>query len=381
VRQQPGFDRFLKPKTLSQLAASARRGPVVVLNISSIRCDALILMPNLDDVLHLALPTFTYERAQKLQVSLSRILSGNNNRSTSDRRLCRETPRDINAEFDWILSELWRHVVRPVLDIMAFGTPPTELPRIWWCPTGPLTFLPIHAAGLYNTTEPGSKLSDFAISSYTPTLNALIDDLPGTAQQKFQLLAVVQPSTPKAMPLPCTWEELKHIQKHAGSSVVSPLVEADATVERVLRGMKESSWVHFACHGVQDVAQPTESGLILEGESRLKLSDIIKLSIPHASLAFLSACQTATGAKDLSEEAVHLAAGMLLAGYRGVIATMWSIADNDAPRVADDVYSHLFKGEQRDHAQAAYALHHAVQRLRTEGKPFLSWVPFIHIGA
>ena len=22
-------------------------------------------------------------------------------------------------------------------------------PRIWWCPTGPLAFLPIHAAGIY----------------------------------------------------------------------------------------------------------------------------------------------------------------------------------------------------------------------------------------
>ncbi|KAJ6529941.1 hypothetical protein DFH09DRAFT_934658, partial [Mycena vulgaris] len=41
----------------------------------------------------------------------------------------------------------------------------------------------------------------------------------------------------------------------------------------------------------------------------------------------LSACQTARGAKGLQEESVHLAAGMLLAGYRGVIATMWSIMD------------------------------------------------------
>jgi CHAT domain-containing protein len=82
------------------------------------------------------------------------------------------------------------------------------------------------------------------------------------------------------------------------------------------------------------------------------LSDIIQLSLPQADFAFLSACQTATGAKDLQEEAVHLAAGMLLAGYRSVVATMWTIMDNDAPRVAGDLYEHLFQiSPQIRHAQ------------------------------
>lgn len=31
--------------------------------------------------------------------------------------------------------------------------------------------------------------------------------------------------------------------------------------------------------------------------------------------AFLSPCQTATGEKHLSDEAIHMAAGMLFAGY------------------------------------------------------------------
>jgi CHAT domain-containing protein len=100
-----------------------------------------------------------------------------------------------------------------------------------------------------------------------------------------------------------------------------------------------------------------------------------------AELAFLSACQTATGAKRLPEEAVHLTAGMLLAGYCGVIATMWSIKDNDAPFVADEVYAYLFKDQRLEPKRAAHALHHAVQKLRKDkGVPFLSWVPFIHVG-
>lgn len=263
-------------------------------------------------------------------------------------------------------------------------TPPThDLSRIWWCPTGPLAFLPIHAAGLYGATiAPGSTLSEFVISSYTPTLSALINTIERQKPQNFQLLAVAQPNAIGQFPLPQTREEVNRIRERAGKHTVLPLIESDATVEKVVQGMKESSWVHFACHGVQDISNPIESGLLLAGKSRLKLSEIIKMSLPHANLAFLSACQTATGAEDLSEEAVHFAAGMLLAGYRSVIATMWSIVDSDAPGVADDVYAVLFKDKQPDHTKAAYALHYAVQRHRrsNEGTPYISWVPFIHIG-
>ncbi|KAJ6552436.1 CHAT domain-containing protein, partial [Mycena vulgaris] len=158
------------------------------------------------------------------------------------------------------------------------------------------------------------------------------------------------------------------------------------TVDSVQQGMRESRGVHFACHGVQDVRNPTESALLLAGSSHLTLSSIIQLALPHADFAFLSdrsACQTATGDKSLEEESVHLAAGMLLAGYRGVIATMWTIMDNDAPQVASDVYEHLFKTSPPDPARAAEALHLAVRKLREESsgkKSFLHWVPFIHIG-
>jgi hypothetical protein len=40
----------------------------------------------------------------------------------------------------------------------------------------------------------------------------------------------------------------------------------------------------------------------------LELSEIIKMKLVGADLAYLSACQTSTGDEKLSEEAVHLAA-------------------------------------------------------------------------
>ncbi|PVF92057.1 hypothetical protein CPB86DRAFT_819960 [Serendipita vermifera] len=77
-------------------------------------------------------------------------------------------------------------------------------------------------------------------------------------------------------------------------------------------------------------------------DSFLTLKEIIKLDLPNADFAFLSACQTTIGDDELSDEAVHITGGMLLAGYKGVVATMWSIQDDLAPEK-----HHLFE-EPRD---------------------------------
>ena len=50
---------------------------------------------------------------------------------------------------------------------------------MWWCPTGPLTILPIHAAGHHadsvsGTTPTKQSVLDRVVSSYAPTLSALI---------------------------------------------------------------------------------------------------------------------------------------------------------------------------------------------------------------
>ena len=175
-------------------------------------------------------------------------------------------------------------------------------------------------------------------------------------------------------------KEIDILEKHAQGHTFSKLMESDATVENVVEGMKESNWVHFACHGVQGFSDPTKSALLLAKEARLTLLDMTKLSLPNAELAYLSACQTATGVEQLSEEAVHLTAGMLSAGYRGVIGTMWSIDDSDAPQVADVVYARLLKDPNPDVTQAAFALHEAVKKLRDESTSLFSWVPYIHVG-
>jgi CHAT domain-containing protein len=132
---------------------------------------------------------------------------------------------------------------------------------------------------------------------------------------------------------------------------------------------------------MQKPYEPTKSALILE-DGHLTLEEIIKLDLPKAEFAFLSACQTTTGDEKLSEEAVHIAGGMLLAGYRGVVATMWSIQDELAPEVADEFYAHIMQDVQRpDSRRSAEALHYSVQKLRKKRDvPLIDWIPFVHLG-
>ncbi|KIM85774.1 hypothetical protein PILCRDRAFT_776987 [Piloderma croceum F 1598] len=385
-----GFEDFLRPKKLGQLCSAANAGPVVVVNVHKQHCNALVLMPGLDEVMHIPLHGFSYEKGQELCQSLNRLLS-NAGVHVQDLRGPRLVATHQDRSFQHVLLILWSCIVKPVLDGLAFSVSSSLLggssSYLVWCATGPLVFLPIHAAGIYDKSAPGDNISDYVVSSYTPTLNAIINATQSRELlQKFQgLLAISLPNTPKQSLLPNTTMEMTHIKHHAlDKFVVYPLEGSVASVKSVIEGMESRSWVHLACHAVQNRVEPTKSAFCLH-DRHLELSTIITKQFLNANFAFLSVCQTATGDEKLSEEAAYLAAGLLLAGYRGVIATMWSINDEDAPVIMDCVYSELFSDAEPDSTKAALALHHAVKHLHEmKGDKgdlaFLSWVPFIHVG-
>ncbi|KAG9123186.1 hypothetical protein FRC07_000130, partial [Ceratobasidium sp. 392] len=254
-----------------------------------------------------------------------------------------------------------------------------KLPHITWCLTGPLAFLPLHAAG--DHSKPGCALFDYAISSYTPNLTSLLAS-PADSIAISGIAAVGQASTPGLTPLPGTGAKLDCIRLRAGDSTSFARLEGDkATASNVLSAMERHSWVHLACHASQNRMTPTASAFHLH-DSPLDLATITRKQLKYADLAFLSACQTATGDHELPEEAVHLAAGMIMSGYRRVIATMWSINDRDAPLVADKFYAYMLNDQTPSENKAAKALHHAIDCLRKDigTNEFGRWAPYIHIG-
>jgi len=168
------------------------------------------------------------------------------------------------------------------------------------------------------------------------------------------------------------------------------LEDVAATTTRVIEEMKACNWVHFACHAIQDQRDSLKSGVQLH-DGRLELLEMTKQHIPQADHAFLSACQTGTGDEKLSEEAVSIAAGMLAFGYRGVVATLWSIKDAHGPEIAENFYNYILNvgseesgGRKLDGSHAAYALDDSIQKVRNKlgdtEDALLTWVPYIHFG-
>lgn len=182
--------------------------------------------------------------------------------------------------------------------------------------------------------------------------------------------------------LPNVITEIEALKVAVGKERISVFLNAEATLEKVQDILSQSSWLHLACHGQQGNAQsPLRSGLLLYNDKKLELQELIKTPIPGAEFVFLSACETAMGDTDMTNESLHLAGGMIFAGFKAAMGTLWAINDLDAPIVAKAVYSHLFRdGREPNVRDTCEALHLAVGGLRKAGVPPHRWVPFIHIG-
>ncbi|CAA7269579.1 unnamed protein product [Cyclocybe aegerita] len=407
IRRIPGFRDFLQPpKVTDILERLPQDTPIVIFSIAQERCDALALVSGVDTPIHIALADFTYEKAIELRRELQGYLRAHGVRlrddepdPDADRGGHQVQYQRRQGGLHRILRSLWLDVVQPILSGIGYSSPPSHRMRIWWCPTGPLAFLPLHAAGIYGEDRtPGSLVSDFVVSSYTPTVTALLEKLkeePAKKQGHDTILLVSQPETPGRTKLPGAKKETEAlIALMSGKGIEPQLLEGEeATTVRVKTEMAAHSCIHLACHAVQDIAKPLNSGFCLH-DGLLQLLEIMPQRLANTEHAFLSACQTSTGDENLSDEAVHLAAGMLAAGYRGVVATMWSIRDKYGPEIASTFYSRLLEeGEscaeegvvtKIDGAGAARALDFSVQKIREKlgdgESDLLAWLPYVHFG-
>ncbi|TFK35107.1 CHAT domain-containing protein [Crucibulum laeve] len=395
VREIEGFENFLRPlQFMNVLKAIPLGGTVIMINIDPRRCDALALQPSCTSPVHVGLDNFSYKQAQSLRQRLRSCLQSNGSRMRELRAGRLASEPSINTTMKDILSELWLYVAEPILRALKLsGDSP---PRLWWCATGPLAFLPLHAAGRYGSAKnsmTATTVSGYVVSSYTPTISVLSrTHIPNIVGNFTGFLIVSQPNTPSLASIPNTTKEARVIEKQLiSSNFQSITLEGEnATVNNIMQQMEDCGWVHLACHAIQNDEDPIRSSFYLH-DGQLELQHILKKSLSKADFAFLSACQTGKGDEKLSEEAVHLAAGMMHAGYRSIVATMWSISDEHAPLVAREFYSALLnKCDENQElivpnsTNAAYALHQATivlrNRLGDSETSLLSWVPYIHLG-
>jgi CHAT domain-containing protein len=203
--------------------------------------------------------------------------------------------------------------------------------RLFWCATGAFTFVPVHAAGDYDRPH-GICCSDYFVSSYTPTLNALIQaqrPRPPMLISASKALLIAAPEVPSLESLPNTVEEIAQISRLIPTNSILPLeddeqrgLQLGSDLAMVTARLPEAVVVHLACHGLQDHADPLESGFCLR-DGRLTIKNLMSFKLSNALFAFCSACETAKGDSQQPDQTIHLAAAMLFVGFRSLVATLW----------------------------------------------------------
>ena len=224
------------------------------------------------------------------------------------------------------------------------------------------------------------------IHSYTSTLDTLIQGRLKTSEAvksnelKVTMLGIAELPNQPLLNLPSVSKELAQISDIVGNHRILTLANQEASVKAVLENIKTATWLHIACHGQQNATHPLHSGLLLQ-DGILELGKILDMNLPTAEFTFLSACQTAMGDSKLMNESMHLVGGLVAAGFRGAVGTLWSMKDSDGPFITEIFYRALLKkGKDLDVYEAAEALSIAVKELQNSGASFERWVPFVHFG-
>ncbi|MDG6106954.1 CHAT domain-containing protein [Dactylosporangium aurantiacum] len=360
VRALPGFADFLEIRPASRPSLP---GPAVVINVARHRCDALVVIG--DEVSHAELPQLSYATARDDANRLLRAVS--------------EPDWSTAGELRAVLADLWDRVALPVLDhLEARGWAAADR-HVWWIPTGPLTVVPLHAAGRDDGTD--TSVMARTVSSYAPTVRALAHAAErmrtATPVTAGTSLVVAVPDPVGHRPLPETSAEAADVVRRleeAGETSVTTYLGAAATRADVLAALAGSRWAHFACHGASE-QNPADSHLVLH-EEVLTVRDLAELDLRQADLAYLSACTTAFGGADLIDEAVHISSAFQLAGFTHAIGTLWRIGDADARLITAEIYAELL-----DRRPVAVGVHTALARLRQRypDNPLL-WAGHVHVG-
>lgn len=390
ARELPGLADFLRPPSVERLRAAAENGPVVVVNTSGLRCDALIVTR--DGLRTAPLPQLVLEGPGGLLERTGQLLDALASVGHSPADTWR-AQRILLRTLSW----LWDTVAAPVLAVLVptgSSSGSEQRPsRLWWCPTGLLSLLPLHAAGHYGPEGPEAGAADSApqalpdryVCSYTTTLRALA--AASRAGGNGRILAVDQSDTPGLPPLPHARAEVRLLAGRVPQTTV--LAGDRASRAAMLNALPAHSFLHFSGHGSQDPGDSAGGALYChdhEQEGPLTVADISRLRMDHAQLAFLSACETARGAARLPDEAVHLAGALQLAGFTHVVAAQWAVNDASALHAADYFYAGLTAPPRPggpgplDPSRAAIALHRTVQQLRELDHDPLSWAAYVHIG-
>ncbi|KAK6530479.1 hypothetical protein TWF694_003831 [Orbilia ellipsospora] len=390
-----------------ELQALAHASPIIVINITDIRSDAIIIRENGISSLHL--PKLFEEEVSKLSWEIQFRLAQDSNQE--------ELAADLQNHLFRLLAMLWSSTAKPILDFMGYLRRDDDIcnwPQVCWITTGVLSLYPIHAAGL-GIHKQGNVMNR-VVSTYAPSLKALLRaqrsgvkvyensirtaavlamiDTPGTKPNPLV-------SDPDSLPDPLPWPSLNLSSDEVGivrncfngTSGYEINVEIEPDTNRAIAILEGSSKViHISCHGYVDYNDPSRSMLLFSDwkTNPLTVERLGRVKV-SSQLLVLSACFTANGGvENLQDEMVHLSSALYLSGSSSVMGTLWQVGEEHAREFFSEFYKYIseHEGSKNFVRVVAEACHIAAKTLARKtsnlgndmrGAP-REWAPFICLG-
>ncbi|MDE3197016.1 MAG: CHAT domain-containing protein [Acidobacteriota bacterium] len=254
------------------------------------------------------------------------------------------------------LGELYQALIGPFRPLLG------SYSRLVAMPSGQLHEVPFHA--LFDGER---YLIDRYAVACAPSAQVfrLCESLPASRHTESLVMGIPDAYAPSIA------EETAAVSEVLGAR---PFTGPGAT-PRVLREHgARSRFVHIATHGIFRRDNPLFSSIQL-GDSRLSVLDLYRLHL-KADLVTLSGCSTGLNAVVGGDEIMGLIRGVLFAGARSVLASLWDVHDESTTEFMRAFYRVAVGG-----APPVEALRRAIAEVREKWPHPYYWAPFLLVGA
>jgi CHAT domain-containing protein/exonuclease VII small subunit len=334
IRQaDPAFLPATQPLTREEIVQLVQEAQTTLLSlrVTEEGSYAFLVYPNGSSEA-IAIPDFTLERLWELAVA-GWAQDYYNDRDGWQQRM----EARLNALYRELLSPIHQRLRAK----LGAGVHPLLI-----VPNRALALLPLHACWWEEGGQRRYWIDEFVIR-YAPslTLFRILWARERERRRRELLLAVANPTGD----LPFAEYECEQIEARWGGARAQVLWRDQGTRNAVLENASAAHLLHFACHGVYDLANPLESPLLLANGERLTLGAMLEqLNLPHAQLVALSACETAlTDPEEQADEHFGLTLGPLYAGAPTVWGTLWAVADVATGLLMGKAYELLGEGKSK----------------------------------
>lgn len=152
-------------------------------------------------------------------------------------------------------------------------------------------------------------------------------------------------------PLPASKSEVEKIVKLTKGTL---FLDEEANISRLLAVLnKDNTILHLATHSVNNMGNSKYSYIAFSDDNTygnfLSLNDINLLKI-NSRLIVMSSCESGAGVIHSGEGVIGLTYGLLSAGAKSVISSLWVVDDKATQELMTDFYENLYKGQNTSKA-------------------------------